>query len=281
MNNLLATLLLIICFTPSIAQKAIQVEKKGDGRPVLLLPGFTTPGSVWDTTIENFSGSYESHTVSYAGFNGLEPISTPWYDQIKIQLVEYIKHENLTNLVIIGHSMGGNLAIDLTTELPNHVIGLILVESIPCMRELMMPGVPASSLQYDSPYNQQVLGMSDNAFRQMAVGLSQNMTFNQSKIDSVISWTLQADRKTYVYGYTDLLKLDLRDKLKKISINTLILGASFPDRSLVLLNYEKQYTNLTSKQILIADDCKHFIMFDQPDWLHTNINKYLEANGQD
>lgn len=280
MNRIFTFLVLIILSAPAIAQTAIYIEKTGAGRPIMLLPGFTSPGSVWESTVAGLDVASQTHVVSYAGFNGLTPIGTPWYDQIKTQLADYIRKNNLRNLVLIGHSMGGNLAVELAADLPQHVSGLILVESIPCMRDVMMPGVPASTLQYDSPYNNQLLEMNNDAFKQMATGMSQNMTFDQTKINLLVEWSLQADRKTYVYGYTDLLKLDLRDRLKNISVNTLVLGASFPDKNLILSTYEKQYTNLTSKEIMIADNSKHFIMFDQPAWLQRTINQYLKVNGK-
>lgn len=273
---------LIIC-TLLVAQLAqsqspIQVEKSGEGNPIVFLPGFTTPGSVWDETIKNLSGSFETHTVSYAGFNGLEPIGTPWYAPIKEALVAYIKEEKLTNLTVIGHSMGGNLATQLAAELD--LQGLIIVDALPCMRELMMPGVPASSLQYDSPYNNQMLNMPADGFKNTATMMASNMTNTEDKIDLIASWSLAADRKTYVYGYTDLLKLDLRPQLENISVETLILGASFPSKEMVLTNFEKQYANLENKTIEIADDSKHFIMFDQPEWLYTQINQYLTKDAQ-
>lgn len=172
--------------------------------------------------------------------------------------------------------MDGNLAIDIASEFPDRVIGLILVESIPCMRELMMPGVPVSSLQYNSPYNNNVLKMSEDAFKNMVNGMAQMMTNDSSKIDLITNWSVVADRKTYVYGYTDLLKLDLREILSGINIPTLILGASYSDKETIETNYEKQYANLKNKEIIIIDNSKHFIMFDQPEQLYTQINKYLE-----
>ncbi|MBX2841458.1 MAG: alpha/beta hydrolase [Flammeovirgaceae bacterium] len=222
----------------AFSQTAISVTTSGTGKPIIFLPGFTSPGSIWDETIPNLEGNYESHVVSYAGFNGLKPIGTPWYSTIKAQLVAYVKNEKLSNITLVGHSMGGNLAIDLASELKDHISGLILVESIPCMRELMMPGVPASSLQYDSPYNNQVLSMSDEEFKQMALGMAQNMTNDTSKIGLLTEWSVIADRETYVYGYTDLLKLDLRTSLSELETETLILGASFPNKEITQSNYE-------------------------------------------
>jgi pimeloyl-ACP methyl ester carboxylesterase len=272
----LALVLIVLNSNTTFSQSPVKIEKNGKGTPIMYLPGFTTPGSVWDETIKNIKAQIENNVVSYAGFDGLEPIGTPWYSPIKDELVKYVKKEKLTNLTIIGHSMGGNLAIDIAAELPNNVSGLILVESIPCMRELMMPGVPAESLQYDSPYNNQVLQMEDEAFKQMAVGMAQNMTLNESKMEMLANWSVIADRKTYVYGYTDLLKLDLRDKLLKINCKTLILGAANPNKSIVESNYEKQYSNLKSKEILVVDNSKHFIMFDQPEWFYEQVNNFLK-----
>lgn len=280
MKKILFTLSLSLLSTLLFSQSAIQVEKSGDGNPIIFLPGFTSPGSVWNETIEQLENNYETHVVSYAGFNGIAPISTPWYQPIKEQLIAYVKKEKLTKLTIIGHSMGGNLAVDLAAAFAPELSGLILVESLPCMRELMMPGVPVSSLQYDSPYNNQMLNMPDDAFKNVASTMARNMTNKEDKVETLANWSIIADRKTYVYGYTDLLKLDLRPQLEKIETETLVLGATFPSKEMAKQTYDKQYINLKNKTIELADDSKHFIMFDQPDWLYSQVNSYLEKNAQ-
>ncbi|MEQ9169382.1 MAG: alpha/beta hydrolase [Fulvivirga sp.] len=262
------------------SQSAIQIEKQGNGDPILFLPGFTSPGSVWKETIGNLPSSYQTHTVSYAGFNGLEPIGTPWYAPIKQELIDYIKKEKLSNLTIIGHSMGGNLAVELAAELKPEVTGLILVDALPCMRDLMMPNVPASALQYDSPYNNQMLNMPDDKFKEQAFNMAKNMTNTESKIEELANWSVIADRKTYVYGYTDLLKLDLRPTLADIEVKTLILGATFPTADMAKQTFENQYANLNNKTIKLAENSRHFIMFDQPEWLYSQINDYLKKNVQ-
>lgn len=257
-------------------QRAISISKEGEGASILFLPGFTSPGSVWNETIINLDGQFQSHLVSYAGFNGLAPINMPWYDQVKNELIDYINNEEIEQLTIIGHSMGGNLAVDIAIAIPDQISSLILVESIPCMRDLMMPGVPASNFVYESPYNQQMLEMSKEGLRKMANAMAQNMTFDPAGIDSLTQWAIDADRKTYVYGYTDLLRLDQKTILTNLQAKTLILGASFPSREIVEPNYIAQYSNLKNKEIVFADKSKHFIMFDQPEWLYAQINTFLQ-----
>ena len=255
--------------------KAFRVETIGKGKPILYFPGFTVPGSIWKETIENTNFKGKSYLFSYAGFNGNEPIEMPWYGNVKKSIIKYIKDNNLNDLVIIGHSMGGNLAVDIASELPNRVSKIVIVEALPCLREIMMPNVPAENLYYESPYNKQMLDMDENQFKKMALMMASNMTLNKDKVETITNWLLEADRKTWVYGYTDLLKLDLRNSLSKIKCETLIIGASFPDVKVAKKNYENQYSNLKNKTIVMASNSKHFVMFDQPKWFYETVNNFL------
>ncbi len=251
------------------------VEIIGKGRPILYLPGFTVPGSIWKETVNNLTLKRKSYLFSYAGFNGNKPIEMPWYSRIKNSIINYIKDNNLSDIIIVGHSMGGNLAVGIASELPNKITKIVIVEALPCMCEVMMPNVPAESLFYESPYNNQMLEMDEQQFNNMASMVASNMTLNKEKIDTLTNWILEADRKTWVYGYTDLLKLDLRNVLSKVNCGTLILGASYPDVKIAKENYENQYSNLSNKTIVMASNSKHFIMFDQPKWFYKTINDFL------
>ncbi|MFA5647319.1 MAG: alpha/beta hydrolase [Bacteroidales bacterium] len=261
---------------PNTESKPFTVETIGQGKPIIYLPGFTAPGSMWKETVDNLGLDKQSYLFSYAGFNGNEPIEMPWYSSIKNSIVEYIENNNLVDIIIIGHSMGGNLAVEIAAELPNRVSKIIIVDALSCMLDLMMPGVPAESLAYDSPYNNQVLQMDEQQFKSMATMMVSNMAFNENKHEMLANWTLEADRETWVYGYTDLLKVDLRDILGKVKCETLILGASFPDATGAKGNFEKQYANLSNKSIVMASNSKHFIMFDQPEWFYETVNKFIE-----
>lgn len=255
------------------------VETLGSGLPVLYLPGFATPGTVWEDTVEHLNLERTSYLFSYAGFNGNKPIAMPWYATIKNAIVAYIIENKMSDVIIVGHSMGGNLAVDIAAELPSKVSKLIIVDALPCMREIMMPNVPVENLYYESPYNKQMLSMDAEQFKNMAVMMASNMTLNEAKKVEIANWLTNADRKTWVYGYTDLLKLDLRPILTQVKCETLILGASFPNVEVAQKNYEDQYGNLAKKTIIMANNSKHFLMFDQPEWFYAEVADFL-ADGE-
>ncbi len=76
----------------------------------------------------------------------------------------------------------------------------------------------------------------------------------------------KADRKTYVYGYVDMLNLDLREAIAKITIPVIVLGDANPDKATVEITYKAQYEKLPSVVIHYAEISAHFVMYDQPNW---------------
>ena len=138
-----------------------------------------------------------------------------------------------------------------------------------------MPNVDVEYITFDNPYNNNMIQMSDSLFRNSANFMAQGMTNNKDKTDLLAQWIIESDRKTYVYGYTELLKLDLRNKLTDIEAKTLILSADFMGKELVLKNVESQFENLKNKEIKIAESSKHFIMYDQPKWFYNEISTFL------
>lgn len=269
------TLVIILANISWAQSNAYQVKVMGKGSSIVFLPGFTCPGEVWDPTISNLEDEYETHQFTYAGFGGVPEIEFPWYATLVEEISTYIKEADLKNVVIIGHSMGGMLAIDIAAKLPNRIKKMVLVDALPNIREIMMPQVPVEQIVFDNPYNNQMLAASDSALGVTAGYMAMGMSNQTNRHQELIDYILNSDRKTYVYGYTELLRLDLKEKLKDLTTKTLILGADFPSREAVLPNFESQYANLKNKEIKIATNSKHFIMYDQSEWFHQEVNNFL------
>lgn len=259
----------------AFGQTAFQVAVSGKGQPVIYLPGFTCPGKVWDETRDALGSGFQSHQVTYAGFGGVPAIALPWYSEIANQLADYLEKNDLKNAIVIGHSMGGMLALDLATRQPERISKLILADALPCIREIMMPGVPAEQLGFDNPYSRQMLEMSDSALRVTATYMAQGMTLTASRYEELIGYTLQADRNTYVKGYIELLKLDLRPMLPQITTPTLILSADSPSREVAMPVVTSQFSGLTNKTIEMASGARHFVMYDQPEWFFSKVNSFI------
>ena len=129
---------------------------------------------------------------------------------------------------------------------------------------------------YESPWNKQMLEMKGEAFESMATQMAMGMTLNKEKQVQIKDWIIQSDRETYVYGYTDLLKLDLREDIAKIKIPVTVLAATHPYGLEMAKNtYQGQYKNLEGYNIEFAEGSAHFIMYDKPEWFKSKILKHI------
>lgn len=256
---------------------AFEVKVIGKGNPILLFPGFTCTGDVWESLIPDLSKNHECHIFTFAGFGSVPPIEKPWLPKIKEGILDYMVSNNLNNASIIGHSLGGTLALWMASENNINLKNIIIVDALPSTGALMVPNFDSESIVYDNPYSNSLLNMDEESFETMAAQMAQGMTLNKEKQPLIKNWMIQTDRKTYVYGYTDLLRLDLRDAIANITIPTTILAATHPyGQAAVKQTYTTQYQKLKDYTINFATESAHFIMFDQPEWLLKHITAVLQ-----
>ncbi|WP_299332671.1 alpha/beta hydrolase [uncultured Psychroserpens sp.] len=266
----------VFSFSAYTQNKTFSVEVKGSGDPILLIPGFTCTGEVWKDVVDELSKTNECHIFTLAGFGDVPAIETPWLSTIKSEMVHYINNNDLQEATIIGHSLGGTIGLWLAADENSEFNKIIVVDALPSTGALMIPNFDSATLAYDSPYNQRLLDMDAENFEKMADQMAAGMSLNKEKHNQIKSWIINTDRKTYVYGYTDLLKLDLRKAIGEIKVPVTILAATQPyGEVMVKKTYEEQYKNLKDYTIHYAKESAHFIMFDQPQWLLEAITNEL------
>lgn len=261
--------------TTSFSQTSFNVIVKGDGEPILLFPGFGCTGQVWDETVAQVSKTHKCYIFTFAGFGNVVPIENPWFETIKTELEKYIISNKLVNSTLIGHSIGGTLSLWLASSHPEWFEKIILVDALPASAALIIPNYKGEKLQYDNPQSKAILEMSTIDFQNMNLQSVRYMCNNKEKQNVIANMINHSDRKTYVYGYIDMLNLDLRTEISKIKTPVTILAATNPSLEIVTKTYQEQYKNLPTVTVLYAENTAHFVMFDQPEWFLNQINKII------
>jgi len=262
----------VVC---SYGQKSFQVTVEGTGNPVFLFPGFGCTGALWEDTVAELSKTHECHVFTFAGFGNVPPIDMPWLITIKNEIIDYTKEKRLNKPVLIGHSLGGTLSYGLAATEPDLFKSVIAVDALPCSAAVMIPNYDGSPIPYDNPQSAMMLQMNDAVFKGMNTQQVQFMCNNQEKQQIILDMMNASDRKTYVYGYLEMLNWDLREEIAKIQIPVTILAATLPDKSTVENTYKTQFSKLPGVKILFADHAAHFVMYDQPEWFIKNIKLSL------
>ncbi len=273
--SLFVLLLLHASMLHAQSQTSFQVVVKGNGKEnVLLIPGFTCPGKVWDATVAQLEKKYTCHIITFAGFAGQPAQTDPHLKQWVDDLATYIRTAHLGKPVIIGHSIGGGIALMLASQYPDLPAKIIVVDALPCLGAVQNPAFKANPNADCSVFVNRYTNMSDSALRVMQERTVPQLCANQVMQPEIVSWSLQSDRKTMGQIYCEFMNTDQRNTLSTIQCPAIVLlEASFKTYADAM---EQQYAGLKNKQIAYAGKGLHFIMYDDPEWYLQQINNSLK-----
>jgi pimeloyl-ACP methyl ester carboxylesterase len=257
-------------------QYPFEVVKSGKGKQsIVFIPGFASSGDVWNETKTNFENDFTCYTFTMAGFAGVKPQPNPSFKNWETEIVNYIRANKIEKPIIVGHSMGGGLALAIASDYPELMSKIVVVDALPCLAALRDPSFKSQENNDCTPMLNQISAMSEDEFYQMQKRNMAMLLADVSKQDEVISWSMKSDRKTFSEMYCDFSNTDLRDKIATIKCPSLILLESG------FANYktpiEAQYKNLKTATFQYSTKGLHFIMYDDTEWYLEQLTKFIKS----
>src|ERR1035438_6267595 len=76
-----------------------------------------------------YKDRFECHVLTLAGFAGVPRIPAPMLEQVREGIAAYIRKNKLDHPAIVGHSLGGFLALDLAAHYPDLPGRLVIVDA--------------------------------------------------------------------------------------------------------------------------------------------------------
>jgi pimeloyl-ACP methyl ester carboxylesterase len=111
-------------------EKSIFYEISGNGPALLLLHGFLESKAIWDNFTESLKTVFTVIAIDLPGHGESDLIAESHSMHLMAEAVkDVLKYENITELVIAGHSMGGYAALQFAVENPELIRGLVLFHS--------------------------------------------------------------------------------------------------------------------------------------------------------
>lgn len=284
MKKLIFSLLVLFATLPVLSQEhsAFEVKITGKGNPILLIPGYSCSGEVWNETVNHLKNKYELHVLTLAGFAGAKPIEDEEIlKTVRNQIIQYVKDKKLNKPMLIGHSLGAFMTLWLQSTEPDLFGKGICVDGLPFLSAIGKPETTAESLKTNPQFNKE---MVINNFKALPnEGYITNMTkamlyqVNDSiHAKTIAEWSYKSDRKTLGSTIVEMSTTDLRKDIANIKSPILVMASLFGTKEASEKIYNEQYALLTNKTIKVADS-KHFIMYDQPQWFYNEIDAFLKT----
>ena len=263
----------------------IKVQTIGEGRPVLAIPGLNSRSDVFRETCEALKG-VQCHLVQLPGFAGAPAAKhEAFLDVMSQQVLAYAKREKLHNPAVIGHSLGGFMALKLALAAPDEIGPLVIVDALPFLPAAGNPAATAESNQPMAQMMRQRMSETDEAtFRQQAAASVQSMSRDPKRVEEIARWSADSDRDTTAQALYELMTTDLRGELGKVHSPALVLAswaayaALGQTQDATRTIFDAQYAALPGVRIEMSEAGYHFLMWDDPQWLRTQIAEFLAAH---
>jgi len=232
--------------------------------PLVFIHGSGDSGRVWRLQVEHF-GTQHAFVLDLPG-HGQRPDTLP--AEVTIQEYAQAAHDittqelHLQQPIIVGHSLGGAIALTMALEYENELGGIVLVGTGARLRIL-----PTLLAEAKNTPEQARLRLS-----QLAVATTTAPSVSQAVVQEQV--TLGPS-----ILYRDLAACDIFDIMKRlyeISIPTLILCGT--EDQLTPVKYSTYlHQHIQSSTLRVIPDAGHYVMREQPEAVNSAIDEWMQT----
>ena len=226
-----------------------------DGPPVVLLHGLAGSHRWWRYVIPAFARHYRVVVPELVGFGGSRPAPRqPDMREMAHIVSEWLVRNDLDRVDLVGHSMGGEIAIHLAASEPARIRRLVLVSAAGVPREI-----------------------SATAAARLATELARLRAWGRSSFVATIAVdSLRAGPFTLYRTIRHLLADDVRPLLPRVPHPTLIVWGEHdpvtPVRDAHVLR-----NAIPDARLFVVAGASHNVMADRPDEFVRVVRDFLDS----
>jgi len=263
------------------------VEKRGTGPiAMVMIPAAGCDWSCFDTFVERNKERYTHYVVNLPGFGGSLPppsrkVPGEWIDNAAKAVWAYIVENKVEKPVIVGHSLGGHIALKIGLAHSDELRAVVVLDGVPAF-----PGKEGETqverVARAGAVRQSLENLTDDQWDAMQLRNASTWIAHPSRA-SVVGEMLMLHPRVSTLGYLEeLLVVDIRHDLPKLKVKTLVIAALAPGLPAEKAPASKnQLTDLfakaTTAKVVFFDNSRHFVHEDQPAAVDAAIENFLKG----
>lgn len=249
----------------------INYIKRGNGKNVLILPGWGTTISTYDVLISSISKYSTVYCLDMPGFGDSEEPTIGWtLDNYVDLVINFIKSQNIKELDIIGHSNGGRIIIKLMNQknLDFKVNKIILIGSAGIVHEKsFVQKVKLNCFKFCK----KIIG--SKPIKAIFPNLLQKLQNHFGSVDYKNATPVM--KQTVV----NLVNEDLKEYLPNIKIPTLLIWGT-NDTETPISDGKIMENLIPDAGLIQVDNCSHFVFLERSAYVNKVIGTFLTGGNQ-
>jgi pimeloyl-ACP methyl ester carboxylesterase len=215
----------------------------GTGAPLLILHGYFGMGDNWKSLADKFAENFEVHLIDQRNHGRSFHSYDFDYELLVEDLFNYIQHHNLEKVNLLGHSMGGKVAMLFAVTFPDYVHKLIVADISP---------------KYYKPHHQQILA----ALNAVNFGIQDT----RSKVEDTLKIYIK-DSGVLLFLLKNVYRkskdtLAFRFNLESLTVNNSEVGAALPS-----------FTEFYGETLFLSGENSNYITENEVDLIEAHFPK--------
>jgi pimeloyl-ACP methyl ester carboxylesterase len=242
---------------------------RGQGRPLIFLHGFPMHQGIWDTFSDHFISAYTTITIDLPGFGKSKPLPVGFtLDDVASEVLSFMATHKLQDAVVIGHSLGGYVALAMIAKRPDLIGGIVLFHSTAL----------ADAAERKQSRDKVIEFVNKNGAKEFTTNFIAPLFADpqHGDIERVKQIAATTDKGTVV-GYTKAMK-DRPDRTKTIRTYekpTLFLAGA-KDSGIPVASIYQQADGCKTCEIFVMDGVAHMGMMENPTAAADRIKDFLK-----
>jgi pimeloyl-ACP methyl ester carboxylesterase len=232
---------------------------------LVLVHGLGASARIWDRVLPFLKNNFQLHVYELHGHGQTPPLERPSLDAEVAALRAWIQDKGLIYPAIVGHGLGGMIAMQYTFAHPVDVQRLIVIDAAP--RQL-------ATAEQKRDIARALVEDYDRFVASRYVAISRD----EGICDLAVDMALRTDSATFTALLLDSFDWDLSEELPRQAVPMLVVGseAFLPDAG-----YERAYLaeygfgearSLAFKRV---EGTGHYLMLEKPTFLGSVITVWL------
>ncbi|MGD8791119.1 MAG: alpha/beta hydrolase [Anaerolineae bacterium] len=258
-------------------QGVVHYETYGRGKPVILLHGWLGSWGCWLGTMEALAPSYRAYALDFWGFGESDRKQGDRRESYEISdfvalVDQFMERLGIERAPVIGHSMGGTVALNLALDRPHRVEKVAVVGS-PVNGEslnlfLKLAGSPSIAfVVWNSP---SLLRLGIKLFAPW-IAASWSEWYDLLMRD-LSKMTLES----FLWSIHSLHRTDLRPRLGMLRMAA--MGVYGRGDKIVDPRQAELFKHVANSTVALLDGSRHFPMLDEPERFYSIVKGFLSEN---
>lgn len=239
-------------------EQTIFFQVRGSGKPVVLLHGFPMNQRVWNEFATELSKDFTVYTPDLPGLGQSEILPSPFsIEDVADTLLLWMEEQNIMNSVLIGHSLGGYVALAMVEKKPSAFSGMGLFHST----------AYADTVEKRKSRTKTVAFIKKNGVHAFTTDFIKPLFADPThpSIQSVREISMEASEAA-VLGYT----VAMRDRIERLNIledfkKPVLFIAGKLDQGIPSSSVQEQASRCQEADLHILTNTAHMGMFERKD----------------